>query len=132
MVFPPTSAHSPPEINVTPMIDVLLVLIIVGMVVLAGDHLTMRVQVPPPALPHAGPVESAIVLQLPDGGGFAINNQMIPGAELETKLHMIFDNRTARVLFIDAGKNRSYLAVIRAIDRARGAGVQLIGFIPAH
>jgi biopolymer transport protein ExbD len=45
---------------------------------------------------------------------------------------MIFDNRTARVLFIDAGKNRSYLAVIRAIDRARGAGVQLIGFIPAH
>lgn len=132
MQVPSSSANSAPEINVTPMIDVLLVLIIVGMVVRVGDQRTMRVQTPPPTARQSGPVQPAIVLQLPDGGGFAINNQVIPGAELETRLHMIFDNRPARVLFIDGGKNRSYLAVIRAIDRARGAGVQVIGFVPAR
>lgn len=121
-----------PEMNVTPMIDVMLVLIIVWIVVLSLGRQVVPVQVPaetPAARPRT---QEAIVLQLPDGGGYAINGQAVADDQLEDRLHLIYDSRPAKALFIDAGRSRSYQEVIQAMDRARGAGIVVIGLSPVH
>ncbi|MFI5209411.1 MAG: ExbD/TolR family protein [Gemmatimonadales bacterium] len=121
-----------PELNVTPMIDVLLVLIIVWLVVLMLARQVLPVQVPAQVRAPGARSREAIVLQLPDVGGYAINGQPIAGDQLETRLHQIYDARPAGPLFIDAGRSRSYQDVIRAMDLARGAGIRVIAILPAH
>lgn len=117
------------QINVTPMIDVLLVLLIVFMI-LTRDRYTIRSPVAP-AAPAPGPVEPQLVLELPDGGGFRLNGQPIPDAMLDAQIASAFELRPAKLLFVDAGGERTYQEVIAAMDRARGAGVQVVALMPA-
>jgi biopolymer transport protein ExbD len=70
------------------------------------------------------------VLELRDDGSYAINSQPVPKQQLDQQIHAVFDNRPAKLLFIKAGPNRIYQDVIEAMDVARGAGVQIIGFTP--
>jgi biopolymer transport protein TolR len=119
------------EPNVVPMIDILLVLLIIFMITQPLSRMALDVQVPPadtPATTKAPP--SQIVLELSDDGGYAINGQPVPKAQLDTQIHAIYDQRPAKLLFIKAGPNRIYQDVIEAMDVARGAGVQIIGFTP--
>jgi biopolymer transport protein TolR len=91
----------------------------------------MDVQVPPPEPPTATKTPpSQIVLELADDGGYAINGQPVPVDQLDTQIHAIYDQRPAKLLFIKAGPNRIYQDVVHAMDVARGAGVQIIGFTP--
>ncbi|MGH7659127.1 MAG: ExbD/TolR family protein [Gemmatimonadales bacterium] len=120
------------EINVTPMIDVLLVLLIIFMISQPLSRMTLSVQVPPPAEPTNEKPEPStqIVLEMPDNGTLSINGQPVPQGQLDARLHAIFDPRPAKVLFIKPGQNRVYGDVIGAMDVARGAGIQVIGFTP--
>jgi len=70
------------------------------------------------------------VLELGDDGTYAINGQPVPKDQLDTQIHAIYDQRQAKLLFIKAGPNRIYQDVVDAMDVARGAGVQIIGFTP--
>jgi biopolymer transport protein TolR len=126
------SHSSVSDINVTPMIDVLLVLLIIFMITQPLSRMTMRIQVPPPPQPTATPpaVSNQIVLELPDNGSYAINGQPVPKDQLDAQLHAIYDPRPAKLLFVKAGQNRVFQDVIEAMDVARGAGVQVIGFTP--
>jgi biopolymer transport protein TolR len=119
------------EPNVVPMIDILLVLLIIFMITQPLSRMALDVQVPPqdtPATTKAPP--SQIVLELLDAGGYAINGQPVPKDQLDTQIHAIYDARPAKLLFVKAGPNRLYQDVIEAMDVARGAGVQIIGFTP--
>jgi biopolymer transport protein ExbD len=119
------------EPNVVPMIDILLVLLIIFMITQPLSRMALDVQVPPedpPVTTKAPP--SQIVLELLDAGGYAINGQPVPKDQLDTQIHAIYDARPAKLLFIKAGPNRLYQEVIEAMDVARGAGVQIIGFTP--
>jgi biopolymer transport protein ExbD len=119
------------DINVTPMIDVLLVLLIIFMITQPLSRMALDVQVPPPDTPQTTKAPpSQIVLELPDGAGYSINGQPVPRDQLDTQIHAIYDQRPAKLLFIKAGPNRLYQDVIEAMDVARGAGVQIIGFTP--
>jgi biopolymer transport protein TolR len=119
------------DINVTPMIDVLLVLLIIFMITQPLSRMALDVQVPPPDTPQTTKAPpSQIVLELADGGGYSINGQPVPRDQLDTQIHAIYDQRPAKLLFIKAGQNRLYQDVIDAMDVARGAGVQIIGFTP--
>jgi biopolymer transport protein TolR len=119
------------EPNVVPMIDILLVLLIIFMITQPLSRMAMDVQVPPPEPPTATKTPpSQIVLELADDGGYAINGQPVPVDQLDTQIHAIYDQRPAKLLFIKAGPNRIYQEVIEAMDVARGAGVQIIGFTP--
>jgi len=120
------------DINVTPMIDVLLVLLIIFMIAQPLSRMTMDVQVPPPDTPQTKtPPSAQIVLELRDDGSYAINSQPYPFDQLDAQLHAIYDARPAKLMFVKAGPNRIYQDVIQAMDIARGAGVQVIGFTPA-
>lgn len=122
------------EPNVVPMIDILLVLLIIFMITQPLSRMALDVQVPPPeSTVAADPAENnQIVLDLPNDGTYAINSQPVPKAQLDTQIHAIYDNRPAKLLFIKAGGDRIYQDVIEAMDIARGAGVQIIGFTPAE
>ncbi|HEX5819356.1 MAG TPA: hypothetical protein VFY20_10780, partial [Gemmatimonadales bacterium] len=56
--------------------------------------------------------------------------QPVPKDQLDTQLHAIFDPRPAKLLFVKPGLNRKYQDVVEAMDVAKGAGIQIIGFTP--
>jgi biopolymer transport protein TolR len=118
------------EPNVIPMIDILLVLLIIFMITQPLTRMAMDVQVPPPVTaPPKGP-STQIVLQIAEDGSYSINGQPVPKAQLDMQIHAIFDQRPAKLLFIKAAPAIKYQEVIEAMDTARGAGIQVIGFTP--
>lgn len=119
------------EPNVVPMIDVLLVLLIIFMISQPLSRMGMDVQVPPKAeaAPNDAPSQQ-IVLELLADGTYAINAQPVPYDQLDTQIHAIYDMRPVKLMFIKAAPSRIYQDVIEAMDVARGAGVQVIGFTP--
>jgi len=117
------------EINVTPMIDVLLVLLI-SFFLMQKDRKVLPTSVAPPQKSGRSD-EIQLVLELASSGGFRLNGQPIPDAELETQLAAVFAVRPVKLLFVDAAGDRTYQEVVTAIDRARGAGAQVVALMPA-
>jgi biopolymer transport protein ExbD len=114
-------------INVTPLVDVLLVLIVVGLVAFGLSRRTLPVTLPARTL-TPGPV-APIVLELPASGGYRLNGQVIPDVQLSDQLASVFRSRPAKILFITTGAARSYQEFITAADVARGAGVVTIAVV---
>jgi biopolymer transport protein ExbD len=113
------------------MIDIMLVLLIIFMISQPLARQVMEIQVPPPETAAASNAPSTqIVLELTADGGYAINTQPVPKTQLDTQIHAIFDNRPAKLLFIKSAPDRIFQEVIEAMDIARGAGIQVIGFTP--
>lgn len=121
------------EINVTPMIDVLLVLLIIFMVVQAMSRTSVEMIIPPIETQSAEvAVSDQIVLEMRDDGSNWINGTVGPIAmdNLEAQLHELYDNRPTKLLFLKPGLDRKYNELIEAVDIGRGAGVQVFGFTP--
>ena len=119
------------EPNVIPMIDIMLVLLIIFMISQPLARMAMSIQVPPQETAAvASPTSSQIVLELTEDGGYAINGQPVPKDQLDAQIHVIYDQRPAKLLFLKSAPDRLYLEAIEAMDVARGAGVEVIGFTP--
>jgi biopolymer transport protein ExbD len=121
------------EINVTPMIDVLLVLLIIFMVVQQGMQKGLPVQVPPPAKDQAPPPSKPeqIVLEVLPGGRYAINTQPVGAEGVQGAVGRVFAGRPRKVLFVKAGEGITYGQVTSAVDASRAAGVEVISLVPA-
>lgn len=124
------------EPNVVPMIDILLVLLIIFMMQVPLQRKAMDVNLPPVQEVQqeeaAAAQSNQIVLELRDDGSYAINNDRVAFSNLERRLREIYDNRPAKLMFIKTAGNRRYEEVVDAMDIARGAGVQVIGFTPSE
>jgi biopolymer transport protein ExbD len=118
------------EPNVIPMIDIMLVLLIIFMISQPLTRMAIDVQVPPPVTSQASGPSTQIVLEIAADGSYTINGQPVPKDQLDTQIHAIFDQRPAKLLFLKPAPNRIYQEVIDAMDVARGAGIQVIGFTP--
>ena len=126
----PSSAGPVVDMNVTPMLDVLLVLFVTLFLLnLNPPKPHINVQVPPPVTGGCCGGQQ-LVLQLPDAGGFVLNGQPVPDATLDEVIRAAFQDRPVKLLFIGAGGERRYAEVVRAVDRAKGAGVQVVAFLP--
>jgi biopolymer transport protein TolR len=120
------------EINVTPMIDVLLVLLIIFMMVIPMSRKAIDLQLPDPTPDNtnSGPPPSQIVLEVLPGGTFKINTQPVAKADLAKKLKEIYDPRPDKIIFVKGDPAVKYSDVISAMDAARGSGVKVIAMTP--
>ena len=115
-------------INVTPMIDILLVLLIIFMMI--GTHSTgFDAQVPQPA-PEESSGLGQVVITVRGDGMVEINRGPLPVARLEARLKEIYRVRGDRVIFVGAARNLEFEPVIRVIDIARGVGLQHVALMP--
>lgn len=114
------------EINVTPMLDVLLVLLIIFMAAIQSMR-TMDVQLPDREQATASS-SPTIVLELGADGSARINQSPVARGALAARLRAIYSPRPDKVLFVKADRRLRYDAVVEAMDVARGAGVQVIGW----
>jgi len=122
------------EINMTPMIDVLLVLLIIFMVVQQGLQRGLSVQVPPPKekeeISQKPPDDEQIVLEVLPGPAYQVNRQPVPAADLERFLRDVFAQRARKVIFVKGAEELSYGDVIRAVDASRAADITIVGLVP--
>ena len=121
------------DINITPMVDVLLCLLIFVIVIQPGLIKGMDLQVPPPDTSLAATTTAQrdqLVLHITKGPAYALNDVAIPVAELGQRVHDVFATRTRKVLFVEGGEDVGYADVIAAVDVVKGAGVTVVGLVP--
>ena len=119
------------EPNVTPMIDVLMVLLIIFMVIVPSSRKALDVQLPDPnPAPTTSTPSTQIVLEVLPGDQFTINKQPVSGPQLGQRLKELYDPRPEKIIFVKGDPKVPYQAVIQAMDLARGAGVKVIGIPP--
>jgi biopolymer transport protein TolR len=119
------------EMNVTPMIDVLLVLIIIFMVITPTVPKGLQTMVPQPSKQDDGPTSPShdIVISVSAGHTFLLNSESIDMAGLEARLTALFKNRSSKVIFVRGDKGLEYHEVAEVIDLAKGAGAERIGLM---
>ncbi len=119
------------EPNVTPMIDVLLVLLIIFMLVVPMSRKAIDLQLPDPTEQQSTtPPPSQIVLEVLPGQKYLINKQPVTKTDLLKRLTEIYKDRPEKIIFVKGDPKVKYEDVIYAMDVSRGAGVKVIGMSP--
>ncbi len=118
--------------NLTPMIDVLLVLLIIFMMIIPMSRKAIDTNLPDPKPPEqkSEAPPDQIVLEVLPGDLFAINKEEVTRAGLFNRLKEIYDPRPDKIIFVKGDSTVKYESVVWAMDQARGAGVKVIGVAP--
>lgn len=118
------------DINITPLVDVVLVLLIIFMVITPILQKGFDTSVPQKAQNTNPSPTNTIVLQIDAGGNMTVNKQPVTISDLGEKLGAIYSTRPDKILFVDADDKYNYGDLVKVLDICKGPGrVETLGFV---
>jgi biopolymer transport protein TolR len=117
------------EINVTPLVDVMLVLLIIFMVTAPMMQQGVQVNLPKADTKAMNPAEETVVVTVDKNNKVFINKDETPEGDLRSKLTEMFASRTKKEVFLKADASVPYGEVVGIMADIKGAGIERLGMV---
>jgi len=117
------------EINVTPLVDVMLVLLVIFMVTAPMMQQGVQVNLPKADTKAMAPAEESVVVSVDQSGKIFINSEEVAAADLRTRLSSMFATRAKKEVFLKADAGVPYGEVVRTMADIKGAGIERLGMV---
>ncbi len=117
------------QINVTPLVDVMLVLLVIFMVTAPMMQQGVQVNLPKAETKALPSQEETVVVSIEKSGRLFINNTEVTSGELRSKLMTMFANRSKKEVFLKADRDVPYGEVVRTMAEIKGAGIERLGML---
>lgn len=117
------------QINVTPLVDVMLVLLVIFMVTAPMMQQGVQVNLPKAETKALPAQEETVVVSIERSGKVFINTTEVPADELRSKLSSMFANRSKKEVFLKADRDVPYGEVVKTMADIKGAGIERLGMV---
>lgn len=117
------------QINVTPLVDVMLVLLVIFMVTAPMMQQGVQVNLPKAETKSLKSPEEAVVVSIEKSGRIFVDKSEVSPGELKTKLSAMFVNRAKKEVFLKADRDVPYGEVVKTMAEIKGAGVERLGMV---
>jgi len=117
------------QINVTPLVDVMLVLLVIFMVTAPMMQQGVQVNLPKADTKGMNAQEDTVIVAVDRNGRTFINKDEVPAGDLRRKLSEMFATRTKKEVFLKADAGVPYGEVVRAMAEIKGAGIERLGMV---
>ncbi|MDD2733821.1 MAG: protein TolR [Desulfuromonadaceae bacterium] len=117
------------EINVTPLVDVMLVLLVIFMVTAPMMQQGVQVNLPKADTKAMSPADASVVVSVDKSGKVFIDKEEIPAGQLRKRLTALFATREKKEVFLNADAGVPYGEVVRTMADIKGAGIERLGMV---